>query len=335
MLGLTLHFGVALVIAAPGLSLAGYAPPRSIVPADTLRAKSVEAASFERSEAVGAAIPGYLSPWGLPPVRGQIVVTDSGLVFHGAGGTASTRASSVSLAYVDEEDGKQHYLFRMDTGVFETEAPGALLDAVTDPVWPSGATLAVPHRRPLHADSAASLRAAREVAGSRYADSLYMLLGRPRAPVGLIGPRGRAAGRLGEYISARDSLALDPARMTGQAQLRHALAHELGHRWQARAKTQLARMWSGVRPIPDARRYGYGRVSEHQAEAIAFAISFLQTTAAGAEALSGAVALLDHYDLLVPGTRTMVRYFALQPLYRNHPLRSRLTSGRITYALEK
>jgi hypothetical protein len=143
------------------------------------------------------------------------------------------------------------------------------------------------------------------------------------------------AGRLGEYILTRDSLALDPARMTGEAQLRHALAHELGHRWQARAKAQLAMLWSGVRSIRDPKRYGYGSLSEHQAEAIAFAISFLQTTAGSPEGGDGALALLDHYDLLVPGTRIMVRYLALQSPYQHHPLRSRLTSGRITYALEK
>jgi hypothetical protein len=151
----------------------------------------------------------------------------------------------------------------------------------------------------------------------------------------LIGRRGRNAGRLGEYISVRDSLALDPARMTGEVQLRHALAHELGHRWQARAKAQLVMLWSGVESIRDPKRYGYGNLSEHQAEAIAFAVSFLQATAGSAGGQDGAVALLDHYDLLVPGTRIMVRYLALQSPYRHHPLRSRLTSGRITYALEK
>jgi hypothetical protein len=263
------------------------------------------------------------------------VLTDSGLVFHATGGRASTRAFSVALAYVEDENGRQHYLFRMDAGVFETEAPGALLEAAADPIRSPDLAPAVARTTSRYIDSAASLRAARKIAGSRYADSLYMLLGRPRAPVGLIGARGRAAGRLGEYIRARDSLALDPARMTGPAQLRHALAHELGHRWQARARAQLATLWSGVRSIPDAKRYGYGSVSEHQAEAIAFAINFLQTTATAAESPSGALALLDHYDLLVPGTRTMVRYFALQSPYRQHPLRSRLTSGRVTYALEK
>jgi hypothetical protein len=335
MLGLAPAGVSALALAAPSLRLAGYAPPRSFVTADTLRPRSSPSASNRGTEGAIAAIPGYLSRWGLPPIRGQIVLTDSGLVFQGSGGIAPTRATSISLAYVDEEGGRHHYLFRMDAGVFETEAPGALLEVAGDPIRSANLAPAVRRTALPYVESAASLTEARRVAGSRYADSLYMLLGKPRAAVGLIGPRGRAAGRLGEYILARDSLALDPARMTGLAQLRHALAHELGHRWQARAKAQLTTLWSGVRSIPDSKRYGYGSVSEHQAEAIAFAISFLQTTATAAESPSGALALLDHYDLLVPGTRTMVRYFALQSIYRDHPLRSRLTSGRVTYALEK
>jgi len=40
-------------------------------------------------------------------------------------------------------------------------------------------------------------------------------------------------------------------------------------------------------------------------------------------------ATLDHYELLVPGTRTMARYFAMQPLFARHPLRSWLTTGRV------
>jgi hypothetical protein len=116
--------------------------------------------------------------------------------------------------------------------------------------------------------------------------------------------------------------------MTGKAQLRHAMAHELGHRWQARAPSQITTLWQGVTPIRDPKRYGYGEASEHQAEAIAFAFNFLQTTAQPGGALSSSLTLLDHYELLVPGTRTMVRYFSLQPLYRKHPLRSILTTGR-------
>jgi hypothetical protein len=239
---------------------------------------------------------------------------------------------------VDDDNGRVHYLFRVDAGVFETDAPGPLLDVAAHRVrLNSPRPVGAPVNRALvdAADSTASLRTIRQIAASPYADSLYRVFGRPHAGIGLIGRRGRMAGRLGEYIGARDSLALDPARMTGEAQLRHALAHELGHRWQTRARVQIATLWSGVPSIRDPKRYGYGDLSEHQAEAIAFAISFLQTTAATSEAPASSLNLLDHYELLVPGTRTMVRYLSLQPIYQNHPLRSLLTTGRITYALEK
>jgi hypothetical protein len=143
----------------------------------------------------------------------------------------------------------------------------------------------------------------------------------------VVGERGRALGRLGEYVATRDSLALDPGRMTSVDQLRHTLAHELAHRWQARSRAQLAMLWKGVPAIRDPKRYGYRNVGEQQAEAAAFAVHFLLATATtrdpGADALT-----LDHYELLVPGTRTLVRYLAMQPVFAGHPLRGLLTAGR-------
>jgi Zn-dependent peptidase ImmA (M78 family) len=108
--------------------------------------------------------------------------------------------------------------------------------------------------------------------------------------------------------------------MTSTAQLRHTVAHELAHRWQARAGSQVAMLWQGVAPIRDPKRYGYGNESEHQAEAAAFAIHFLLSTT-GARDPAAAAVTLDHYELLVPGTRTLARYFALQPVFARHPLR--------------
>lgn len=293
---------------------------------------------------MGAVIPGYLSARGLPPVAGQMTVTDSGLVFRSTAGTALRyplvgpvrqaggrrwRASAVSLAYIDESAGRLSYLFRVDAGVFETETPGPLLDVASHPIWldsvaPSDWVKEQPLVR--SGDSTALWATARAITSGAYADTLYALFGAPKSPVGLIGSRGRKAGRLGEYIGARDSLALDPGRMTGTAQLRHTLAHELGHRWQFRAPAQLATLWRGVDPMRDPKRYGYGTTAEHQAEAIAFAVDFLQTTT-GIKDSARALTLLNHYELLVPGTRTMVRYLALQPIYRGHPLRTGLTSG--------
>lgn len=325
----------------------GYAPKLAPVSLDTLRTKSPEHAGGSRRShlATSAVIPGYLSPRGLPPVQGRFTLTDSGLVFRSADGAVSRfplvgpvrqtggrrwRPSTVSLAYVEDNNGRPVYVFRIDAGVFETDSPGALLELAAHPMWLDslGPTEWMAEQRLVNgADSTAVWLTAREIAGSAFADSLYALFGRPRAPIGLIGRRGRMAGRLGEYIPGRDSLALDPGRMSGTPQLRHAMAHELGHRWQARAPSQIATLWSGVTPIRDPKRYGYGDESEHQAEAIAFAVNFLQASARPGNSAATSLALLDHYELLVPGTRTMVRYLSLQPLYRNHPLRTVLTIG--------
>ena len=333
-----------LGVSAADLPSAPYAPLKFATPLDTIRLRARPATTHGRSDrlAVGAIVPGYLSSRGLPPVQGRIIVTDTGLVFRSAGGAVVTlplvgpvretagrrwRASAVSLAYMDEAGRRPVYVFRVDAGVFGTEVPGPLLDVAAHPAWlDSVASTGWIADRALvdGKDPVAVWKKNREVAASAYADSLYTLFGRPSAAIGVIGERGRTAGRLGEYIGTRDSLALDPTRMTGEPQLRHTLAHELGHRWQNRAPQQIAALWWGIPPIRDPKRYGYADASEHQAEAIAFAVDYLQTTA-GWKNPAGSMSLLEHYELLVPGTRTMVRYLATQPIYRAHPLRLLLT----------
>jgi hypothetical protein len=316
---------------------------------DTLRVRAVASVSRARRYALlgGSVVPGYLSQRGLPPVAGGVVVTDSGLVFQAAGGGMrasfplvgplrrrggrSWRASAVSLAYVHQDQSRTVYLFRVDNGVFETEIPGPLLDVAAHPVWlDSLGSREWPTETPLvdGGNRLAVDRLVRNLVTSRYADSLFALFGRPTQSVGVVGIRGRSAGRLGEYVASRDSLALDPAMMSTPEQLRHALAHELAHRWQARAPGQMAMLWQGTPPIRDPKRYGYGSVSEHQAEAVAFAIHFLQITATTKPTSSAPTDLLQHYELLVPGTSMMVRYLSLQPLYVRHPLRRLLTTGR-------
>lgn len=276
---------------------------------------------------------GYWSSCGLPPVAGQFTLSDTGLMLQSSSeqrdAALAWQPSTISLAYVDEDGSGIHYVFHLDGGVFETDVPGPLLQLANRALISERSGTARPFGRTLvdAADPVALREKADEIAQSSYADSLYRLFGRPRAGIGVIGARGRRAGRLGEYMAARDSLALDPGHMIGEDQLRHALAHELGHRWQARGGKQVARLWAGVPPIKDPKRYGYDDLSEHQAEAIAFAINFLQTTARGTSTEADAVTLLEHYELLVPGTRVMVRYLSQQPLYRYHPLRLLLNTG--------
>ena len=100
------------------------------------------------------------------------------------------------------------------------------------------------------------------------------------------------------------------------------------HRWQARAPWQISTLWQDVRAIPDSRRYGHRNPSEHQAEAAAFAVHFLQATASATQ--PDGASLLEQYELLVPGTAAIARYFALQPIYAQHPLRRLLTTGEQT-----
>jgi hypothetical protein len=315
---------------------------------DTLRVRLASSRGPERGgrAALGAMVIGYLSPRGLPPLAGVMLVTDTGLVFRSMDGGYTAvlpvvgpvrasprgrwRASAISLAYVDDGLGSPAYLFRVDGGVFETDAPGPLVDVARHPAWLDGlASREWRGERALvgNADGPWARRLVGSIVTGAYADTLYAIFGRPARPAGLVGERGRAAGRLGEYIATRDSLALDPAGMASVAQLRHTLAHELAHRWQARSGAQLAALWRGVAPIRDPKRYGYGNPREQQAEAAAFAVHFLLATAATRDPAAQS-ATLDHYDLLVPGTRLMARYFALQPIFRAHPLRDLLTTGR-------
>jgi hypothetical protein len=332
--GLLLALAAGITLAGPAVDSAGYAPFPAVVSSVRSTTSRVPTAFPTGADhrAKSAAIPGYLSSWGLPPVEGHFIVSDSALVFQSSEGATSMWSPSVSLAYVDRDQGRSHYLFRIDAGVFETDAPGPLLRLAegrgtvgSRPVPLAGSVRG----------SAATPKTIQEIATSAYADTLYRLFGKPQAPLGTVGPRGQRAGRLGEYIAASDSLTLDPERMTGEAQLRHAMAHELGHRWQAHAKAQLTALWVGVLSIRDPKRYGYGERSEHQAEAIAFAVHYLQTTAGSRGPAAASLTLLDHYELLVPGTRTIARYLSLQPVYRRHPLRSVLTTRHVTHALEK
>ena len=344
----------ALLLAAAGTAPAAHAraaeevAPNITAAEDTLRPRAGARISRHRRTTVpmGETVAGYLSSRGLPPRAGYFALTDSGLVFRSSdGGMSETypvvgpvrsaggrrwRASTVTLAYVDQEATRTLYVFRLDGGVFQTDRPGALLDVIDRAEWLDslGAGTWQPDR-PLVStgDKGAIGQVTARITGGAYADTLYALFGRPAQRVGQVGERGRRMGRLGEYLARRDSLALDPTRIASEDQLRHTLAHELGHRWQARAPGQLALLWQGTAPIRDPKRYGHGSVTEHQAEAIAFAVHFLQATAADSST-TDPEALLEQYERMVPGTAPMARYLALKPIYAGHPLRELLTRGR-------
>jgi hypothetical protein len=288
-----------------------------------------------QASSLPAGVPGYFSRNGLPPVRGLLTLTPDGLSFRLPGGSVllsyplipsneRMRSSQrpepprARLAYTGKLGSRVSYVFRINDGVFETAEPGGLPGILTglvfDPV-PSNAAHGI-------ANPATATGVIRRLSHSAYADTLYALFGKPVRPVGLVGPRGIQMGDLAEYVRPRDSVALDPIHIISQDQLRHAFAHELGHRWEQRDMGRVDSILGNVLAMGDPQRYGYGSRAEHRAEAIAFAVHFLQSTMTAGS--SDELDLLEHYEFLVPGTRAMVRYLILLPPYQRHPLRGPL-----------
>jgi hypothetical protein len=282
-----------------------------------------------------AGVPGYFSRNGLPPVRGVLSLTAHGLTFRSPSGTvllsyqtipgdelmrSSQRpASYARLAYTGKLGSRVSYVFRINDGVFETADPGGLPGILAQVLFEPAPS------NPAHgiANAVTATGVTRQLSHSAYADTLYALFGKPARPVGSVGPRGIRMGDLAEYIRPRDSVALDPVHIISQDQLRHAFAHELGHRWEQREMGRVDSILGNVVAMGDPERYGYGSRAEHRAEAIAFAVHFLQSTMT--DLSSDEVDLLEHYEFLVPGTRAMVRYLILLPTYRHHPFRAVLT----------
>ena len=280
-----------------------------------------------------AGVPGYFSRNGLPPVRGVLTLTANGLSFRSPGGSvllnyptiqsndrmSQRPAPRARLAYTGKLGSRVSYVFRINDGIFETADPGGLPGILTQLIFdplPSN---------PVHgiANPADAAGVVRQLTHSAYADTLFALFGKPVRPVGLVGPRGIRMGDLAEYVRPRDSVAMDPVHIVSQDQLRHAFAHELGHRWEQREMGRVDSILGNVLAMGDPQRYGYGSRAEHRAEAIAFAVHFLQSTAA--DRSSDGLDLLEHYEFLVPGTRAMVRYLIRLPPYRHHPFRASLT----------
>jgi hypothetical protein len=287
---------------------------------------------------LAAAIPGRLSLEGLPPMPGVLQLSPRAVLFHPDDGfgplyfplyrqsswsRAPGRRPGIQLYAVDSIGSARVFLYHLERATFETATPGALrvlgenaawVDSLSGTVSPD----AVPLVHPEDAEGMAAI--IRELAASAYADTLYRLFGAPDRRIGVVSRRGQAQGRLGEYVASRDSVSLAPGAMIHPEQLRHGLAHELAHRWQRREKRTLAGLWQGVAPIRDSLRYGFRSTQEHQAEAVAFAVHYLQTTARAGLTNWERLTLLESYERLVPGTRRLAQHLIGQPIYRYHPL---------------
>ena len=305
--------------------------------------RSITAVRDTAAGAAGAATPpaasaitsALVSLAGLPPVSGTLVQSGGSLVFRPAddgamavfplfrtyGPTGSPRHPSVSLLEVASGADEPIFLFHLGAAVVETSAPGILGELVAEPArieelgtpWTTGTlTLAAP------GDLPAAFRIVAELGQSPYADSLFALFGRPDRAIGVVSARGERAGRLGEYMAGRDSVALSPSYITSAAQLRHSLAHELAHRWLRDHPQSAEALTAVMAPIRDPLRYGFRDHDEQLAESLAFAVHFLD--ASRRRGRPSGPALLESYERLVPGTRNAASLLLTFPAYERHPL---------------
>ncbi len=162
------------------------------------------------------------------------------------------------------------------------------------PVWHARPSL------PLAGSDVAAQAVVQRLARSEFADSMFSVMGAPSRPIGLVGEAGRKSEHIGEYIASRDSIALAPQAIHSDAQLAHALVHELAHLWLARHPDAATAFQRGLPPLVDSSRYGFGDRSEHAAEAVAHAIQFWRASA-NVRGTGAQLRLLAAYESIMPG----------------------------------
>lgn len=283
-----------------------------------------------------AVVPGALVLRGRAPLHGQLYVADRWMVFRPDGG-ADVISVPMIVTHADGRRpawamravaGRANGVTVFDIagwGRFETTRPTAIsqllggrsapemLSEVPGMLLNGGIT---PH----------SVIA--DLAVSGFADTLYGIAGRPRAPIGLLSEAHRRAGDAALYAPATDSIALDPFAARSMEDLRGMLAHEIGHRLQRNRPMLLDDVWATVPAITDNDVYGFGNREEHQAEAFRFAVMYLRATASAARDREADILLLDLYESLMPGTRAVAGRLLAEHMFQKHPLRDRLGTSR-------
>jgi len=311
---------------------------------DSLKPAVASKASFPSAPISSAESPALVSLYGLPPVSGTLAQSGGSVIFRPADGgeffafplfdhpahPGAPRTAAVRLLEVANGESEPVFLFHLRNAVIETAVPGILGQIVSEPArvaelgtpWATGFLTLAPSN-----DDLVATRIVQALARSAYADTLYTMFGVPGRAIGLVGRRGRSAGRLGEYLPSRDSVSLSPGQMTSEAQLRHALAHELAHRWVRQHPASGAALEAVMPPIRDSLRYGFRDPDEQLAETLAFAVHFLSRS--DHLAPRPAAVLLESYERLVPGTRNAALLLLTFPAYERHPLVPSVRSLRV------
>ncbi len=324
--GLPAAVALLVATAAPGMSQ------------DVRRTAAALASSPRATYAIGtpgkfaAVVPGTLILRGTEPRQGQLYVADRWMVFR-PDGTAGVIPVPVIVTHTDgrppvwamrvvaSRSAANTAFDITGWGRFETAQPKAISLLLGGRSAPE---MLLEEPGALLRDGVAPHAIIEVLAASGFADTLYAIAGRPRAPIGLLSEAHRRAGDAALYSPATDSIALDPHTARSIDDLRGMLAHEVGHRLQRTRPTLLDGVWATVPAITDPEVYGFGNREEHQAEAVRFAVIYLQITASAGRDREADVLLLDLYESLMPGTGTVARLLLGEPVFSRHPLRDRL-----------
>lgn len=157
-----------------------------------------------------------------------------------------------------------------------------------------------------------------------FTDTLTMLLGAPSRPVTFGAMYHGDSSGDAQYTYKDDAITFNVnARRDWlnktNTELRLTLAHEWWHMAQSRVGAEFAPTWSRVpKALPST--YAATNEREHQAEAFAMALVWLQTTRSPAIDAQAADTTLYLSEQFVPGTRLFVSYLLSHPLMADHPI---------------
>lgn len=171
---------------------------------------------------------------------------------------------------------------------------------------------------------------------SAYFDTLTTLFGEVKINFGQI-VSGTAfvpgqGGILAEYTVSANQVILKEPASEELYMYRAALTHELVHAWQAKEGDILGEIWERYNILPPADKminYASYSKTEHQAEATAAAVGFLNILGRVDLQDSIKVALGRHLDALAPGTLIMTRVLLSHPVYAFHPIKNRTLAGLV------
>lgn len=169
---------------------------------------------------------------------------------------------------------------------------------------------------------------------SAYVDTLKAIFGKTKIGFAKLDAEhvytGAEGGVLAQYVGISGRVVLKRPEGEPAYMYRAALTHEFVHAWQSKQPALLNNLWAKYEiraPLPKMANYASHSKSEHQAEAAAAAVGFLNVLNQNYLKPQMKVALGKYLDSLAPGTLIMTRVLLSHPLYAHHAVQTAPLEG--------